>query len=117
MLNETKSIVCMPGLLPSGHERRMLLEVIGDINAAALIYHWVISCCHNRFGAILGSDLYKKVISVTPKDEEGFECIIKKDSDIIVSITTLMVCFNTLYIVQIVIFKLRKNCYWMRCGI
>ena len=96
----------------------MLLEVIGDINAAALIYHWVISCCHNRFGAILGSDLYKKVIvCVTPKDEEGFEWIINKDSDIFVSITALMVCFRTLYIVQIVIFRLRKNCYWMRCGI
>ena len=111
ILNETKSIVCMQG------ERRMLLEVIGDINAAALIYHWVISCCHNRFGAILGSDLYMKVIGVTPKDEEGFEWIINKDSDIFVSITALMVCFRTLYIVQIVIFRLRKNCYWMRCGI
>jgi len=55
----------------------MLLEVIGDINDVALIYHWVIGRCHNRLGAILGSDLYKKVIvCVTPKDEEGFKCII-----------------------------------------
>jgi len=111
ILNETKSIVCMQG------ERRMLLEVIGDINAASPIYHWVIIRCHNRFGAILGSDLYMKVIGVTPKDVEGFERIINKDSDIFVSITALMVCFRTLYIVQIVIFRLRKNCYWMRCGI
>ena len=55
----------------------MLLGVIGDINDVALIYHWVIGRCHNRLEAILGSDLYKKVIvCVTPKDEEGFKCIL-----------------------------------------
>ena len=50
----------------------MLLEVIGDINDVALIYHWVIGRCHNRLGAILGSDLYKKVIvCVTPRMRKG----------------------------------------------
>jgi hypothetical protein len=78
-------------ILPSGRERRLLLEEIGAIDAAAPVYHWVISHCHDHLQDILDGDLYNKIITVTPKDEEEWRWVVKTDSDIILKITTLMV--------------------------
>ncbi|CAL5063386.1 unnamed protein product [Urochloa decumbens] len=78
------------GLLPSGRERRLILEEIGVINAAAPVYHWVVSRCHDRLRGILGDDLYMEIVAATPKDEEGWRWIVQTGSDIIVAVTTLM---------------------------
>lgn len=83
----------------------MMLEEISDVDAATPVYHWVIDRCHKHFKAILGDELYKKVIVVTPRNNENdFKWIVNRDSEIIVSITDLMVCvmFSYFLYVQLV---------------